>query len=397
MIRTLFCSLLLAATAGVAAAPAQTLDKLFDDSALHDVRLTIHPTDWRKLKTNFIDDTYYTADFQWRGQLVENIAIRSRGNGSRSGDKPGLKIDFNKYEPGQEFLGLKSLVLDNLTQDQTFLKERLALQMFRRMGVPAPRLVHARLYVNDAYAGLYTMVEPVDKGFLKRALGEDGGHLYDYEWATEYWFEYLGDNTDAYIPTPFQLQTNTGAPNPQALKNMIRAINESSNEEFVDVLARHLDARQFLTYLAVEAWLAEADGIAGEWGLNNFYLYGLQNTERFVFIPWDKDLAFSGESRSVWLNLERNVLTRRMLAVPEWKEYFISELKRCDEMSGGPGGWLEQQIEAQYQQIKAAAADDPVKPHDYAQFEEGVDLLRRFAFERGSLVTEMVAEESATR
>jgi spore coat protein CotH len=366
------------------------MDDLFNDSVLHEVRLTVHPSDWQKLQRDFLDNTYYAANFQWRGKTVEDVAIRSRGNGSRSSDKPGLKVDFNKYAPGAEFLGLKSLVLDNLTQDQTFLKERLALQLFRRMGIPAPRLAHARLYVNDVYAGLYTMVEPIDKGFLKRNLGEDGGHLYDYEWVNEYWFENLGDNAASYIPNPFKLETNENAPNPRALVNMIHAINESGDEQFVESISRHLDPHQFLTYLAVEAYLAEADGIAGEWGLNNFYLYGLQNTERFLFLPWDKDLAFSGESRSVWANLERNVLTRRMLAVPEWKEYFVEQLKRCEELAGGPGGWLEQQIEAQYEQVRTAVADDPGKPYSYAQFEEGMELLRRFAFERGPLVTEMV-------
>ena len=42
-------------------------------------------------------------------------------------EKPALRIDFNRYVAGQEFLGLKSLALDNLWQDPSMIRERLAM------------------------------------------------------------------------------------------------------------------------------------------------------------------------------------------------------------------------------------------------------------------------------
>jgi spore coat protein CotH len=146
------------------------------------------------------------------------------------------------------------------------------------MGLPAPRVAHAKVYVNGTYAGLYTIVEPVDRGFLKRSPGEDGGHRYDYEWTSEYWFEYLGDDPAAYSPYPFQPETNERSPDPRPLVEMIRVINQSADAEFLAALSRYLDPKHFLSYLAVEMFLAEADGLAGEWGLNNFYLYRLQGS-----------------------------------------------------------------------------------------------------------------------
>ncbi len=373
------------------------MDALFDDSTLHEIRLTTHPSDWQRLRNNVQSNTYYPANLEWRGITIEEVGIRSRGLGSRSAAKPGLRIDFDRFVANRQFLGLRSLVLDNLTQDQAMMKERISMKLFVRMGIPAPRVAHARLIVNGAYAGLYTIVEPVDKGFLKRNFGEDGGYLYDYEWATDYWFEYLGDNPAAYSPSPFELQTNESSPNPRPLIEMIRVINQSPDENFVEAVSRHLDPKQFLTYLAVEAFLAEVDGIAGEWGMNNFYLYGLQSTGRFVFVPWDKDVAFHDVNRSVWENTERNVLTRRLLAVPEFRVYFVEQLRRCGEISGGPGGWLEQEIEIQYLQIHRAAVDDPNKPFTYAQFEESVTILRLFAFERGGAVAYSIEEAAAGR
>ncbi len=58
--------------------PAATTDDLFNDDVLHEVRLTLDPSDWRTLKVNYLTDTYYKAAFQWGGQRVENVGIRSR-------------------------------------------------------------------------------------------------------------------------------------------------------------------------------------------------------------------------------------------------------------------------------------------------------------------------------
>src|SRR5262245_13820691 len=95
----------------VGPASAQTTDDLFSGTSIGRVDLEIHSSDWAKLKENFQTNTFYPADFKWNGQTIYNVGIRSRGRGSRSGNKPGLKIDFDKYSSGQKFLGLKSLVL----------------------------------------------------------------------------------------------------------------------------------------------------------------------------------------------------------------------------------------------------------------------------------------------
>ena len=68
------------------------------------------------MRTKFREDIYYVVDFQWRNIRVRNAAVRSRGGVSRNASKPALRIDFNRYTTGQRFLGLKSLMLDNLWQ-----------------------------------------------------------------------------------------------------------------------------------------------------------------------------------------------------------------------------------------------------------------------------------------
>jgi hypothetical protein len=256
------------------------------------------------------------------------------------------------------------------------------------MGMPAPRVVHTRLIVNGIYAGLYTIVEPVDKNFLARNFGEDAGYLYDYEWISDYNFEWLGNDPMAYSPSPFQPQTNEKSPNPQPIVDMVRAINESTDSAFAEAVSSYLDLKRFVEYLAVETYIGDLDGVAGDWGLNNFYFYRLQGRNLFVFIPWDKDVTFRDASRSIWQNVERNVLTRRALAVPELRQHYLAALERCVEVGSA---MLEQEIERQYQQIRVAALEDPLRPFTNAQFEEGIAGLRAYAFDRPRSLAAQIA------
>src|SRR6478609_1574425 len=122
------------------AAPAwsQTSDDLFNPEVIQRLDLWLNSSDWAKLKAAFQENTYYPADMTWNGQTVYNVGIRSRGLGSRSSTKPGLRVDFDRYADGQHFLGLKSLVLDNLTQDPSGIRETTIMHFYTRLsGIPA--------------------------------------------------------------------------------------------------------------------------------------------------------------------------------------------------------------------------------------------------------------------
>lgn len=137
---------------------------------------------------------------QRQRRRVRNIGIRSRGGASRNPFKLGLRIDFNRFTKGQEFLGVKSIVLDNLWQDGSFIHERLTMALFERLGEPAPRESFCRLYINNEFQGLYAIVESVDNKFLARMLGESDGYLFAYQYQVDepYYGEYLGSDLGPY-------------------------------------------------------------------------------------------------------------------------------------------------------------------------------------------------------
>ena len=391
--------------------PPLTPDDLFDTTTVQDIQLTVNTRDWAELKARYRENVYYLADLRWRGEVVRNIGIRSRGQGSRSATKPGLRLDFNRYASGQHFLGLKSLVLDNLTQDPSMLKERVAMLFFNEMGIPAPREVHARLFVNNAFVGLYTIVESIDKDFLKRTLGENDGYLYEFKHTDPYGFEYLGSDLEKYAeffePKTHEQDSMMSLYRP--IRELAWTASESPDSMFVSSMGEYLDMKTFMTHVAIENFIADHDGVLGDWGMNNFYLYRFEGRTLSQLLPWDKDSSFWAWDYGIWTNVETNALMRRALNERPLQDAYLQALRRCAELAlrqpepagdATPAasrrrstgeelpqpGWLERQISVAYSQIREIAEADAAKPFSNDRFEDEVSKVLEFARSRPAYV-----------
>jgi hypothetical protein len=312
-------------------------------------------------------------------------------------------VDFDRYSTSQEFLGLKSIVLDNHTQDPSMLAERVAMRFSNEMGIPAPRVVHARLFVNNAYVGLYTIVESIDKRFLKRVFDENDGFLFEFKYAAPYGFEYLGPTLEPYAeffePKTHELDSMFDLFDP--IRELVKTANEAQDALFVPSTSRYLDLRDFVTYVAVENFMADNDGMVGAWGMNNFYLYRFEGKTLSRVLPWDKDSALQGVDYDVWTRVDSNVIMRRALEVPELRQAYLDALKRCAELAARPPdpvtpdgtgespaedaasgpGWLEREVAFVVNQIREAALEDDRKPFDNDRFEE--EIAKKLEFARG--------------
>ena len=87
-------------TGGQGSSP--TAEDLFDNGVLQRIDLSINTRDFEKLKANFQENDYYPVTIAWRGHTMRNAWARSRGSGSRSGTKPGLRVDFNRNASGAQ-------------------------------------------------------------------------------------------------------------------------------------------------------------------------------------------------------------------------------------------------------------------------------------------------------
>jgi len=400
----LLCALALSALlSGPPPASAQTAAEVFDADVLRDITLKLHSADWQKLKDNFQDNTYYPADFTWNGVTVRNVGIRSRGLGSRSAIKPGLRVDFDKYSSEQRFVDLKSLVLDNLTQDAALMKEMLSMRLFARLGLPAPREAFVRLYVNHTLVGLYAVVESIDKRFLERVFAQDNGNLFEFHYTFDYNFEYLGSDLDRYREL-FDPKTNESHSTFELfdpIERMVRTANDASDAAFASAMAEFLDLNTLARHVAAENFVAENDGWLGYAGMNNFYLYQFGDRPQFQVISWDKDSAFLQSDFPIFERTDRNVLMRRALAVPAVKQAYLDGLSDAaaaategQEGDDAGSGWLAREIERFHALVIAAAREDPNKPYSDDEVDAAIAGLRAFASARPAYVRCAVANES---
>lgn len=382
----------------VAHARAQTAEELFSDAAIHEVRLRMNSRDLATLRERFMLNTYYAADFTWQGTRVRNVAVRSRGFGSRNPAKPGLLVDFDRYVGGRTFAGQKSLVLDNLWQDPSLLREKLSMAMFARMGIPAPRVAFARLYINDVYHGLYSLAEAIEEPLLRRSLGEDTGHLFEYHWVRPFRGTYLGDDVEAYKPL-FQPQTRETDADTLIygpLAEMFRQVNLPIDGVWRERTEAYLDLTAVIRQAAVENFIAENDGLAGYDGMNNFYLYRRAADNQHRTLPWDKDNAFLVAEFPVFQRLEENVILQRAMQFDDlWNLYYDTILEAS--ASASADGWLEREIDRLSSLVRDAATEDTRKQFSTAAFEEGVEFLRDFARRRGAIVAAQIADLRAGR
>lgn len=399
--RCLFAVAVVVSAAGHAS--AQTADDFFNPEVLQRVDLWLNSTDWSKLKAAFQENTYYPADVTWSGQTVRNVGIRSRGLGSRSGTKPGLRVDFDRYSTDQTFLGLKSFVLDNLTQDKSGIRETVAMRFFTRMGIPAPRETHTRLYINGVYAGLYALVETVDKTMMGRVFGSIGedvqndGYLFEYNYVlgSPWRFEYEGADLAPY-QARFAIKTNESKGDSTIwgpIEELVRLVNTTAAASFEATVGPKLDLTAFVRYLAMQNFIAQNDGFNGYDGMNNFYFYRLENSDTHVFIAWDEDNAFLSPDFQIATRLADNVLTRNTLQVSAFSSKYFETLQ---EAATAASDWMQAEMQRQFTMIADAMQEDTMKPYTNAEHATDRDTMLAFAPARVTYVRCEVAKTAGT-
>ena len=387
LLRTFAAGCVVAVVTGVTDVHAQTAADLFDRNTLQEIRLLVSPRDLQHLRDHYLEDTYYVADFQWRNMRVRNIAIRSRGGASRNPRKPALRVDFNRYTTGQRFLGLTSLVLDNVWQDGAFVAESTAMAFFERMGQPASRESFCRLYINNVYHGVYAIVESVDATFVTRTRNETGGYLFSYQYYEPFYGEYLGDEYAPYKrlfdPQTHQLEADTILFSP--IRDLFKEVNGPDDAVWRDRVEQFLDLNQLVTHVAIETFLAENDGFLGASGMNNFYLYRSANSTRHRLFPWDKDNTFVNPLFDLMTRIDGNVVFRRLMTFADLRALYFQVLDACAR-SAAEDGWLEGEITRAASLVAEAVREDQLKPFSSEAFDEAVGLLQLFARTRSNYV-----------
>ena len=307
------------------------------------------------------------------------FSLINSGNRTLHASKRSWKITLEHTADGADHLaGMTCVNLKSMYNDPSQMREALAWRLFRQAGVPSARHTYAKLAFDENYYGLFSVIEQVDKRFLKDHFGDNGhGNLYkaycgDVGCATlEHRAGPDGDDSGrqyhkaADDDRTYRLKTNEDdhdAGTYDDLAQFIRTINGTElgggedrfdTDAFRESVDGIMNARAFLRWAAVNVLLGSWDNYYAT--PSNYYLYNsgrlgaeddFMRSPYFTFIPWDYDnclgidyfgtkwqytdiLDWPSNTRHYWRDraTSRIPLVQNLLRNRDYRQYYLDYLE----------------------------------------------------------------------
>ena len=272
------------------AARADEADQVFDPSDVALIDLTLSDAAQAALAA----DPASTSTRRSRSSSAtsaygpETVEVRLKGNATFRplGKKSAFKVKFPK---ANRLLGLKSMTLNNMVQDESMIHETLGYEILRAAGIPAARTGFAYVRVNGERYGLYLELETYDDISMKR-LFDSTQHLYE---ADDYGVDVVPGGASAY-------QVEEGDEDDLSdLEALIGATNATGGD-WSDGMAATADLDEMTRMWAGEQFIGHWDGYsvrAGSYWPNNYYLHS-DDSGRFSMLPSGLDRSSSSPIRS---------------------------------------------------------------------------------------------------
>ncbi len=286
-------------------------DYIFDQDILHTFRLEIPTSSLVKINSNPKAEQYVEAMLIFEGDTISPVGVRYKGSvgafvnclsgtdwanpsGFKTCTKLSMKVKINWNGREDKFFKLRKLQFHSQNLDPSQMHERLGYWLFREMGVPAPRSVHARLIINGRYEGLFALTEQIDGRFVKYNFDDDEGNLYKEIWPLN--MDGVPYSESDYVKA---LKTNEDQyPSVDFIRNFGQMVADAGVAERKNVVENYMDLDKVIAYAAVDRTIKHDDGpfhwycTASGCSNHNFYMYEEPNNEKLHLIPWDLDNAF---------------------------------------------------------------------------------------------------------
>jgi len=348
-------------------------DALFNDGKIRTFKIEVAEPALGILQK---DNRNYVRGNVRDGETVyRDVGIHLKGMGSFRplNEKPSFVLKFDKFTPDQEYLGLSKFMLNNSSQDGTYLAELMATQMFRDAGVPAARVTHAFVEFNGRPLGFYVLIEAMNKEFLKQHFRNANGNLYE---------AYLQDIDQ-------KLDLDSGTDSSQAdLKKLLEVTKIANPIERWQRLAEVLDVDGYLSHLVLERFTSHTDGYA--MNRNNYRLYHDPTTDRLVFIAHGLDWGFANTGFAL-RQPSASIVTRAVLQTPEGRRLFR---ERAGQLFTNVFRLeiLTNRLNAAVARIQAAART-PAEAREFAT--HGAEMRARLVARATSLAEQLAQPEPA--
>ncbi|MFA5328103.1 MAG: CotH kinase family protein [Prolixibacteraceae bacterium] len=356
--------------------------QLFDNSVIHELKIVSLKEDLLDtLEANYVlsfginqiqtrEIPYTSVKLIIDGANLDSLGIRYKGFNSwwHSVKKP-IKIDINEYKSDQQYDGLKKFNLHNGSGDPSFIRDNINYKILRLLGIKAPRTAYAKVFIDNAYMGLYRIVEQIDNTFLDGNFGNHDGNLYKQEGKGTAGFSlgWLGSNQEAYYES-VSLKNHENKNDWSEFIHFLDILNNTPDNQFRNAILPVFDVDEYLQILAFDIAVNNLDyyGNSGR----NYYLYS--HNGKFHWLPWDYNLSWQGGEPP--LNIDPStfpVLIRRILQVPEFRDTFLR--KYCQLKTNLSATSIANLINTETTVIGTLLEQDPYLDYPYEAFQKNMD------------------------
>ena len=344
---------------------------------------------------------------------TQAFTLKNSGNRTLRAPKRSWRIILDAAGHGNRLAGMTRINLKAMYNDPSQMREALAWRLFAIADIPAPRHTYAKLAFDASYRGLFSVIEHVDKKFLRDHFGENHrGNLYktgcrDIGCASlAYRMGPDGDDSGRqyFIPGPaertYRLKTNKNNPEASTYDDLacfIRTINgiglpgggaRFGTDAFRESVDGIMNVNAFLRWAAVNMLLGSWDNYYAT--PSNYYLYNsghsgaaddFVSSPYFHFIPWDYDnclgidyfgtrwqyadiLDWPGKANR---HIPKIPLVRNLLRNHDYRQYYLDYMEHMLDTEFNPRA-IAAQIGAHsddglWHRVRQAAYLESATPH----------------------------------
>ena len=355
-------------------------DYVWDNNVIPEVHLDVSLEEWNHL-LNLYDANAFTTQYvmgnltfirDGETTVIDSVGIRLKGNTSRrrpegwngQSHQPNntdwhhahFGVNLTKFadEGTHTLQGVRKLHLKWFKDDPMYVRELFCYELFRRAGVwTAIRDNYCRLWIHvegdskEAYFGIYELLEPIDKRYVKDRkdkFGNSNGYLWKCRNGAsglnnpngDIWYD---DDTDDRHAYTLETQTEEFDSAKVQLQDLMNKINGLNDAEFYTWIQQVTDVDLLLKTYAVNVAVGMWDDYWNN--ANNYYLYFNSkhlHDYKFFFIPYDYDNTLgtsircgnqddAGRQNPLHWGNDNNRLIARILKFDDFKAIYIQHLK----------------------------------------------------------------------
>lgn len=383
-------------------------DGLFDRTILRSVYLTFTNSNWATLLANArTSGGNVPCNLRLEnGVTATNVGARYKGNSSYSmgGTKKSVNLDINYTNSEARVMGFRAINLNNAAGDNTIMREPLYFNVLRDYA-PCPHGTMARLYINGAYWGVYSMVDqnnnelldeyfPSHDGDRWRAPnigggagggGPGGGGGGGGFTSAASAFSYLGATASSYANN-YELKSENSTNAWERLVHAIDVLNNTPTAKLRDSVEDAFAVDRWLWFLAVENIFVDDDSY---WNKGADYAFYYEpESGRIHPVEHDGNEAFTAAmginytlSPVIGSTGTNRPLLLKFLGIPELRQRYLAHMRTVLAERFHPS-ILTTAIDQYRDLTSAAIIEDPKKSFNTAGYNSAVAAVKTYVTNR---------------